>query len=127
MKPKLKKVTNHEEAMALMNKEGDCVSHDYPTVKLGHNTYLIAIDYGYKVTYHGNPIIFYYDDETIISNCGWHTNSTTERLNQLTKVFFRIRNGKHEYYDYLGWKPLNKHGLSVLPCAWATPPNKQER
>ena len=125
MKPKLKKVTNHNEAMALMNSEGDSKA----MVKLGHNTYLhVADGGGYMVTYHGNPIIYYYDDCTIMQDCGYATRTTTIRLNELTRVTFRMRNGKHQYHsDCNGWLPLTRCGVHSTVFGFNSPPNTQEK
>ena len=125
MKPKLKKVTNYKEAMALMHSEGDSKA----MVKLGHNTHLRVLDGGgYVVTYHNNAIIYYYDDCTIMQDCGWATRTTTIRLNELTRVTFRIRNGKHQYHsDYNGWLPLSKYGLQSTVFGFNSPSNKQQK
>jgi len=82
--------------------------------KLGHNTYLYrSIDDSFYVEYHGNMIVEYRVDSTYVSNCGWHTTTTTNRLNKLTEMSFRIRQGAHQYLTEVGvWVYLNRLGLT---------------
>lgn len=54
--------------------------------KLVNNTYLVKnLDGSYAVVLHGNQIIRFYPDKTILSSCGWYTVTTKDRLNKFTE------------------------------------------
>lgn len=80
--------------------------------KLGHNTYLYrGMGDSFYVEYHGNSIVSYEPTKTYATNCGWHTTTTTNRLNKLTKMSFRIRQGAHQYVKGAEWVALPSAGI----------------
>jgi hypothetical protein len=103
----LENVTDYASAKAFIGNRD--------RAKLGHNTYLYRdwIDNSFYVEYHDNMIVEYRVDSTYVSNCGWHTPTTTNRLNKLTEMSFRIRQGAHQYLTEVGvWVYLNRLGLT---------------
>ncbi len=103
---KLQNITDYASAKAFIGNRD--------RAKLGHNTYLYrGIADTFQVEYHGNQIIIYEPTMTYATNCGWHTTTTTNRLNKLTKMSFRIRKGVHQYLTEVGvWVYLNRLGLT---------------
>ena len=105
---KLENVTDYATAKAFIGNRD--------RAKLGHNTYLYrSIAERFYVEYHGNMIVEYRVDSTYVSNCGWHTRTTTNRLNKLTKMSFRIRQGVHQYRKappYDCWLDLPQEGVN---------------
>jgi len=90
---KLENVTDYASAKAFIGNRD--------RAKLGHNTYLYRgkkADFFY-VEYHGNLIVRYQPTVTYATNSGWHTRTTTNRLNKLTNMSFRIRQGVHQYFN----------------------------
>ena len=104
---KLQNITDYATAKAFIGNRD--------RAKLGHNTYLYrGIADTFQVEYHGNQIIIYEPTVTYATNCGWHTRTTTDRLNKLTKMSFRIRQGVHQYRKappYDAWLDLPQGGV----------------
>ena len=104
----LENVTDYASASAFIGNRD--------RAKLGHNTYLYrGMGESFYVEYHGNSIVFYERARTFVTNRGWHTTTTTNRLNKLTKMSFRIRQGAHQYLTEVGvWVYLSRSGLTQM-------------
>ena len=62
--------------------------------RIGNNTNLVKEDTNIIATLHGNPIVRYTEDVVFASWAGYVTNTTRDRLNQLTSRKFSIKNGQ---------------------------------
>ena len=89
--------------------------------KLGHNTYLYrGMTDSFYVEYHGNEIIIYQPTATFATDCvkgkRWATRTTTSRLNKLTDMSFRIRQGVHQYCKAKSteWYELSHEGVTDI-------------
>jgi len=110
---KLENVTDYATAKAFIGNRD--------RAKLGHNTYLYrhSDTNSFYVEYHGNEIIIYQPTVTYATDCvkgkRWATRTTTNRLNKLTKMSFRIRQGVHQYRKappYDAWLDLPQEGVN---------------
>lgn len=66
--------------------------------KLAHNTYVVARDGHYEVTYHGHTIARFYPTHTTVHNCGYSTTTTKQRLNCLIPRQFGIYQKNYEWF-----------------------------
>lgn len=81
-------------------------------VYIGHNTTIRPLlgKIGYVVEYHGNQIIRYYSNGTVLVKwAGWATSTTTQRLHALTPKGYRFNRR-------LGETLIN--GRAVDPYDW---------
>lgn len=62
--------------------------------KIGHNTELRDLGTHVVATLHGNHIVRYMEEGVEASWAGWASNTTRDRLNQLTPVACNIRGGE---------------------------------
>ena len=71
---------------------------------------------GNKYDYDCNEIIIYQPTITFATNKGWHTRTTTNRLNKLTDMSFRIRQGVHQYCKAKSteWYELSYEGVTDI-------------
>ena len=106
----LENVTDYASASAFIGNRD--------RAKLGHNTYLYrhSDTNSFYVEYHGNEIIIYQPTITFATNKGWHTRTTTNRLNKLTDMSFRIRQGVHQYCKAKSteWYELSYEGVTDI-------------
>lgn len=51
--------------------------------KVGHNTEALPFGTGYIVKYHDNTIAEIYDYSVTVTNAGWGTSTTRDRINQI--------------------------------------------
>lgn len=69
--------------------------------KIAHNTWIKRFSDRVEVTYHSTVIAIIYRDNVVISNGDWHTVTTANRLNAITRDngfgFVNIRNGEMLY------------------------------
>lgn len=69
-------VTNYQEAVEFLGNKGHRT--------IAPNTILMKVISGIVVTLHGNTILFYFENGDLwISNHGWNTVTTRNRLNRL--------------------------------------------
>ena len=69
--------------------------------KIAHNTWVKRLHDRVEVTYHTTVIAIIYRDSVVISNGDWHTVTTANRLNAITRDngmgHVNIRNGEMLY------------------------------
>lgn len=88
------------------------VVYDYKTAQqylgdsfvkqLCNATYLVKRDTHIEVTLFGNTIIRYYPDHMTITDCGWPTKTTTQRLHAMTPQYVRVN--RHNGYTVVTTK-----------------------
>ena len=105
-----------------MQREATCNRNYGECVKIAHNTYAIALTHGMEVTYHGNRILFkpYGASHYEIGNAGWHTTTTSGRLDQITRAngggTVNIKNGVMRYTAPSG-ATHDMHGTIIVDSA----------
>lgn len=69
--------------------------------KIAHNTWIRRNSDSVEVIYHATVIAIIYRDRVVISNGDWHTVTTANRLNAITRDngygYVNIRNGEMLY------------------------------
>lgn len=72
--------------------------------KVGNNTYAeILHDGSVGITLHSTIVVRIYEDGTYkLSNGGWQTATTKDRINQYSP--YKVRQKNHEWYVYKGEK-----------------------
>lgn len=69
--------------------------------KIAHNTWIRRFPDCVEVIYHATVIAIIYRDNVVISNGGWHTVTTANRLNAITRDngmgYVNIRQGEMFY------------------------------
>lgn len=99
--------------------------------KLGHNTYAHARNKEILITYHGNVIAGWVigEDHLTLSNAGWHTSTTADRLNQISHangggwvsraggtMTYRDRSAQ-TVHEMLPWVKIDTHTGKVVDTA----------
>lgn len=79
---------------------------DKDSVKIGHNTKLEKSGANVVATLHGHTIVEYTEDATFANWAGYVTNTTRDRLNQLTNGRFNIKGG----VPHLNGEPVSAYG-----------------
>ena len=84
-----------------MSFENLTTMHVPASGKIAHNTWIRRNSDNVEVIYHATVIAIVYRDRVVISNGGWATRTTADRINAVTRAngfgFVNIRQGEMFY------------------------------